>query len=183
MTKPPQLSSPERLTAEHDVSAFSCGKPALDNWLKTYALSNQEKGFTVVMVVHVAGRVVGYYGLSPTSVMPAGLPRPIRTGQPPNPVPCLLLGQLATDLEWAGRGVGTALIGHALERCVVGAKLIGGRALVVNAIDEAAAAFWHRRGFLPSKTDPFVLFRSIHDIAASIEASKASRTALRQSSP
>lgn len=164
------LSAPEPLNAAHDVSRFSCGKPALDHWLQTRALSNQEKGFTVVMVVHDAGRVVGYYGLAPTAVVPTVLPRSIKTGQPPNPVPCLLLGQLATDVEWAGHGIGTGLLRHALIRCVQGARLIGGRALMVNAIDPEAAEFWRRRGFLPSKDDPLMLFRSIADIAASVTA-------------
>jgi len=90
------VSGPEPLTAAHDVSQFSCGKPSLDRWLKTRALSNQEKGFTAVLVVHEANRVISYYGLAPTAVLPSTLPRPIRTGQPPTPVPCLLLGQLAT---------------------------------------------------------------------------------------
>jgi GNAT superfamily N-acetyltransferase len=162
------LSAPEPLTAEHDVSEFDCGKPTLDHWLKTRALSNQEKGFTAVLVVHEAGRVVGYYGLAPTAVVPNALPRSIRTGQPPDPVPCLLLGQLATDVAWAGRGIGTGLVKHALERCVAAAKLVGGRALMVNAVDLEAAAFWKRRGFLVSKDDPLILFRTIADIAASI---------------
>lgn len=163
------LSHPEPLTAAHDVSQFTCGKPALDHWLKARALSNQEKGFTAVIVVHEGSRVVGYYGLAPTAVVPAVLPRSIRTGQPPDPVPCLLLGQLATDLAWAGKGIGTGLLKHALERCVTASRLIGGRALLVNAVDAGAADFWRRRGFLPSKDDPLVLFRSMADIAASIE--------------
>lgn len=163
------LCAPEPLNATHDVTLFTCGKPALDHWLRTRALSNQEKGFTVVMVVHEAGRVVGYYGLAPTAVIPTTLPRAIKTGQPPNPVPCLLLGQLATDREWSGHGIGTALLGHALTRCVQGARLIGGRALMVNAIDTDAASFWQRRGFLPSRDDPMTLFRSIADIAASLK--------------
>ncbi|MGO4125428.1 GNAT family N-acetyltransferase [Inquilinus sp. YAF38] len=166
------LSAPEPLTAAHDLSEFSCGKSGLDHWLRTRALANQEKGFTAVMVVHEAGHVVGYYGLAPTAVVPNLLPRPIRTGQPPDPVPCLLLGQLATDIGWAGRGIGTGLVTHALERCVAAAALIGGRALMVRAIDDEAAAFWRRRGFLPSRDDPLVLFRSIADIAASLAESR-----------
>ena len=162
------LSAPEPLTAAHDVSEFTCGKPSLDHWLKTRALSNQEKGFTAVMVVHEAGRVVGYYGLAPTAVVPGVLPRSIRTGQPPDPVPCLLLGQLATDIGRAGRGIGTGLLKHALERCVTAAGLVGGRALMVSAVDDEAAEFWRRRGFLPSKDDPLVLFRSMAAIVASI---------------
>jgi len=81
---------------------------------------------------------------------------------------CLLLGQLASDLNWASNGIGTGLVKHALERCVAAAELVGGRALMVNAVDEEAAAFWRRRGFLPSKDDPFILYRSIPDIAASL---------------
>jgi GNAT superfamily N-acetyltransferase len=163
------LSAPEPLAASHDVSEFSCGYSTLDNWLKTRALSNQQKGFTAVMVVHQDGRVVGYYGLAPTAVVPSVLPRSIRTGQPPDPVPCLLLGQLATDLQWARRGIGTGLLKHALARCIQAASLIGGRALMVNAIDDEAARFWARRGFIASKDDPLILFRSIGDIAASFE--------------
>ncbi len=162
------ISGPELLTPVHDLSDFSCGRPSLDRWLKTHALSNQEKGFTAVLVAHVAGQVVGYYGLAPTPIVPMKLTRSIRTGQPPDPVPCLLLAQLATDQRWAGQGVGTGLLAHALRRCVAAAELIGGRALIVNAVDDDAAAFWARRGFIASKDDPYVLFRSIADIAASL---------------
>lgn len=165
------LSLPEPLNAEHIVAPFSCGQPALDIWLKTRALSNHEKGFTAVIVAHENRRIVGYYGLAPTAILPARLPRAIRTGQPPDPVPCLLLGQLATDHAWAGRGVGTGLLRHALIRSVTAAHLIGGRALLVKALNAEAAGFWTRRGFLPSKDDPLTLFRSMRDIAASLSAS------------
>lgn len=164
------ISAPELLTTDHHVADFSCGKLALDHWLRTRALSNQERGFTAVLVVHDARRVVGYYGLAPTAAVPVTMPRSIRTGQPPNPVPCFLLGQLAVDRAWAGKGIGTGLLKHALQRCVIAAQLVGGRALMVNAVDAEAAAFWRRHGFLPSRDDSMMLFRSMADIAASVLA-------------
>jgi hypothetical protein len=74
------------------------------------------------------------------------------------------------------KGIGTGLLKHALERCVAAAEFVGGRALMVNAIDEAAAAFWRRRGFIASKDDPFILFRSIADIAASLSEGAHGKT-------
>jgi GNAT superfamily N-acetyltransferase len=122
--------------------------------------------------VHEALRVIGYYGLAPTAIVPASLPRSIRIGQPPNPLPSLQLGQLAIDQNWVGKGIGTGLLKHALQRCVAAAELIGGRALIVNAIDIEAAEFWKRRGFIPTNDDPLILFRAITDIAASIASSR-----------
>lgn len=162
------LSAPEPIAAHHEIEAFSCGKPALDVWLKTRALANQRNGFAVVMVAHEANRIAGFYALAPTAILAAAMSRSLRTGQPPNPVPCLLLGQLATDRQWAGRGRGTALFAHALRRSVRAAELVGGRALVVKAIDDEAAAFWRRRGFRPSRDDDKLLFRSIADIAQAL---------------
>jgi GNAT superfamily N-acetyltransferase len=163
------LSEPQPLTADHDLAPFTCGKPALDHWLKTRALSNQQRRFTAVVVVHEQGRVVGYYGLAPTAVAADSLPRAVRTGQPPEPIPCLLLGQLATDLAWAGRGIGSGLLAHALARCADAAKLIGGRALLVRAIDNEAAVFWRSKRFSPTPYDPKLLVRSLDDIRAALD--------------
>ena len=71
------VSASVALTAEHDIAEFQCTKPALDHWLKSRALRNQEKGFTVVMVTCDGNRVVGYYGLAPTAV--ARVPCPVAT--------------------------------------------------------------------------------------------------------
>ena len=167
------ISAPEPLNASHDLSKFSCGKDSLDVWLTTRARSNHDKGFTVVRVVHQDGRVVGYHGIAPTAVVPNSLPRSIRTGQPPDPVPCLLLGQLAVDSNWANQGIGSGLLKDALSRCVQGAALIGGRAVMVNAIDQDALDYWKRRGFVSSRDNPFILYRSVEVIAASLrEATK-----------
>lgn len=160
------ISPPEPLTADHEIMAFDCGKPALNDWLRTHALANQAKGFTRVMVACEGRRVIGFYGLAPTAVPPPLLSRKLRTGRPPDPVPCILFGQLAVDSAYTGRGIGSALLRHALERCVAAAETIGGRAVIVRAIDRQAEDFWEACGFIRSKDDPSTLFRSLYDIAA-----------------
>jgi len=160
------ISPPELLRPDHDLSAFDCGKPALNDWLRNYALANQAKGFTRVMVACEKKRVVAFYGLAPTAIPPAVFSRKVRTGRPPDPVPSILLGQLAVDRSYVGRGIGSALLRHALERCVAGAEVIGGRAVIVRAIDADAEAFWQSCGFTPSGSDSSILFRAIADIAA-----------------
>lgn len=102
------LSAPEPLSEAHDLPSFSCGKPVLDNWLRTRALSNQQKGFTAVMVVHEAGRVVGCYGLAPTAVVPASLPRSIRTGQAPAPYLAFCLDSWRPTVTGMARAWGQA---------------------------------------------------------------------------
>lgn len=158
------LSAVEMLSDMHRLAGFDCGKPALDHWLATFALSNQSRGFTRVLVVHDEGQVVGYYGLAPSVIDAAAAPRAIRTGRPPDPIPCLLIGQLAVDRHYAGRGIGSALVKDALRRCIAGAEIVGGRAVVVRAIDAQAEAYWQSWGFVPARDNASVLMRSIDDI-------------------
>lgn len=164
------LSTPEPLGDAHDISDFDCGTPSLNDWLQRRARSNQRHGFTLVMVVHDDGGVVAFYGLAPTSIEAHLLPRRIRTGQPPNPVPCLLIGQLAVDRRYQGRGLGDQLVLHALERVVASATISGGRALLVNAIDASAATFWEAWDFQPLSSNPLLLYRSLDDIRATLNA-------------
>lgn len=154
----------EPIDAEHILEDFDCGKPPLDVWLKQRALSNHQKGFTSVIVAQEKQHVIGYYGLAPTAVVSNLLPRSIRTGQPPDPLPCVLLGRLAVDATAKGQGLGTALLLHALRRSVKAAELIGGRAILVTAIDEDAAAYWKSRGFHPTQEDALMFFMGMSEV-------------------
>jgi len=158
------LSGPELLDETHRLDAFDCGKPALNAWLTGFARSNQTRGFTRVLVVHDERAVVGYYGLAPSVIQPNSAPRAIRTGRPPDPIPCLLIGQLAVDQRYAGQGIGSGLVKDALRRCVAGAEIVAGRAVVVRAIDAEAERFWQSWGFIPARDNPSVLMRSMQDV-------------------
>ena len=136
---------PERLTSRHDLTAFDCGVPTLDDWLRQTALMAQAKGVTVTDVWSDAGRVVAYYSVSPTAVISDGLPRGASTGL--DVIPGYLLGRLALDRSLQGQGLGERLLVHALERIVRAADAGGGRLIVVDAIDDTAAGFYAHFGF------------------------------------
>jgi GNAT superfamily N-acetyltransferase len=70
-----------------------------------------------------------------------------------------------------GKGIGSALLRDALQRCVDGAAIIGGRAVVVRAIDQEAERYWQSNGFIRATDDPSILFRSVADIAAWLNGS------------
>jgi len=154
----------ELLSDRHSLVEFRCGKPSLDVWLSKFARSNHSRDFTRVLVAQFDGQVAGYYGLAPCSIEVSAVPRSLRTGQPPDPIHALLIGQLAVDLGYIGRGIGTALVVHALSRCVEGANIVGGRAIVVRAVDESAERFWQSWDFLPSRSDPSLLLRSVDNV-------------------
>jgi predicted N-acetyltransferase YhbS len=165
-----QPSSPELISESHVTEEFDCGKFPLNNWLHTRAKRNHRERFTAVRVIHCEMKVVGFYGFAPSAITPLTLPRSIRTGQPPDPMPCFLLGQLAVDTRWAGKGIGSGLVKHALLKVVEASQLTGGSLLIVNAVDAEAHAYWQSWGFASTKDDEMTLYRSVAKIAASLRA-------------
>lgn len=141
------LSPVELLTSDHDISQFDCGKHAsLTDWLKRFARMNQASGDTRTYVVHRHLSVVGYYSLAPGSVSrKQATARASKSA--PEPIPIVLLARLAVDRREQGQGLGSALLKDALQRAYAGAQIIGGRAVMVHAIDEEAAAFYRKYGF------------------------------------
>ena len=91
-------------------------------------------------------QVVGFYALAMHAVGVARAPEQLGRGMP-DPRPVILLARLAIDQAWQGAGNGGHLLADALRRCVVGAYFYGARAVVVDAIDERAAAFYRHFGF------------------------------------
>jgi len=135
------------LISDHDVSQLDCGKHiSLTDWLKRFARMNQASGDTRTYVVHRNFRVVGYYSLAPGSVSRKGAT--VRASKSaPEPIPIVLLARLAVDKAEQSQGLGSALLKDALQRAYAGAEIIGGRAVLVHAIDAEAVAFYRKYGF------------------------------------
>jgi len=144
--KPP-LSGVELLGSDHNVDEFDCGKHAsLTRWLKRLARMNQASGDSRTYVVHRELAVAAYYSLAPGSISrKEAIPRASKSA--PEPIPIVLLARLAVDKREQGQGIGPALLKDALKRAYAGADIIGGRAVLVHAIDTDAAAFYRKYGF------------------------------------
>ena len=156
------LSAPKSLTAAHDVSAFDCGAPSLDEWLKRRALGNQRAGASRTYVVCRGRTVVGYYALAAGSIAHAEAPGRIKRNMP-DPVPMMVLGRLAVDRSVKGRGLGAGLLKDAVLRVMQAADIVGIRGILVDAIDDAARAFYERFGFRRSTVFPLKLTIAIDE--------------------
>lgn len=151
----------EALREDHGLDDFHSGVEALDRWLRQSARTAAAAGTAATYVLCRGDRVVGYYALAMSSVAHAGAPARLRRGMP-DPVPVVLLARLALDRGERGSGLGGDLLIDALRRCVRGAREFGARAVVVDAPDPAAAAFYRHFGFLELEDDR--LWRRISDI-------------------
>jgi GNAT superfamily N-acetyltransferase len=147
----PRVRPPERLNSEHDAAAFRNGKHAtLDDWLHNRALASEGLSARTYVICETAmsSRVVGYYAISAAMEQRVALPNAkLRRGMP-DQVPLLLVGRLALDVGYQGQGLGAMLLSDALRRCVAASEIAGVRGVIAHAIDEDAATFYERLGFV-----------------------------------
>jgi GNAT superfamily N-acetyltransferase len=164
------LSAVEKLAKDHDLSSFDCVKPPLDDWLRRFALTNQQNDSARTYVLHRAGRVVGYYSLSAGAVRKEESPARVAKGLAKHPIGVILLARLAVDRSEHGRGLGKIVLVDALSRALTAADAIGARAILVHAIDEEAVAFYKKFGFEPSPLDPKQLMLLMKDLRATLKS-------------
>ncbi|WP_334149212.1 GNAT family N-acetyltransferase [Hyphomicrobium sp.] len=160
-----RLSAPVPLTAEHDLAAFDCGEPALNDWLRHRALKNESR-FSRTYVVCAGNKVVGYFCISAGSVERGAVPGKLRRNAP-DLIPVSIIGRLAVSLDHAGRGLGADLLSDALRRIALASQSIGIGAVMVQAKDEAAKRFYLRYAeFIEYPEDSRTLFLPIETVVA-----------------
>jgi GNAT superfamily N-acetyltransferase len=168
MAATPPLLGPVPLEKDHNVSAFECGAAPLNDFLRKHAWQNQQNRSARTYVVLCGDRVVGYYSLAAASVQRDEATPRVAKGLAKHPIPVVLLARLAVDETEKGQGLGTALLKDALLRSLQGADIIGCRAVLVHAKDQAAQTFYRKFGFESSPVDEFHLFLLMKDIKAGV---------------
>ncbi len=148
---------PER----HERAGFCCGVPALDDYLHRFAVQHIKKGVTTVHVLvddAAPANILGYYTLSAAEVDSVELRAGERKRLPRYSVPCFRLGRLACSADRRGTGLGKLLVAGAVERCLRAKQHVAAYALIVDAKDDDAAAFYRHYGFVAFAGNPLALY-------------------------
>ena len=138
--------------AVHNRADFDCGVPALNEYLQHHANQHRKRGISSAYVLvesHAPERILGFYTLSAAEIDSSLLTKGERRKLPRYPVPCFRLGRLACRADEQGRGLGKRLLACAIDRCLIARAHVAAYAMVVDAKDENAKAFYAHFGFMP----------------------------------
>ena len=144
------LSRPEQLSAEHKIDGFDCGKLALNDWLLRHTRQAQGRGPAKTFAVAEDAQVAGYFSLTVGHVDINDAPDRIRKGMGQHPIPVVVLARLAVSKLYQGRGIGSSMLQDAIRRTMRVAEHAGISVMLTHPIDQYAASFFTRFGFIPS---------------------------------
>jgi GNAT superfamily N-acetyltransferase len=157
--------------ALHDRSAFSCGIKPIDTWLRK-SVSDQIKNNRLRLwcATDSAGRLVGFYALNSHNVSPENAPALARKNDR-HPIPAVYLPVVAVASDLQGAGLGSALMGHAIQKAISISEEIAVAAIILDVFEdehfERRFSFYSKIGFRKLGDDPKRLFLSIADARAS----------------
>ena len=160
----------ELLDAKHRKKEFLCGKEMLDKYFHEQANQDVKKKLSICFVKadSMTGLVEGYYTLSNSSIHKDLIPLDIQKRLPPsyNSIPVTLLGRLAVDNRFHGKGLGKLLLLDALYRSYDLSTQIGSFAVIVDPLDNEAESFYNKYGFikLPDSGKMFLPMKTIEQL-------------------
>ncbi|TPN16094.1 GNAT family N-acetyltransferase [Mesorhizobium sp. B2-1-3] len=149
------LKPPRPLAGDDDWDAFDCGRESLNNWLRRHAWRNQQDGLSRTSLVcdSETGGIAAYVALSAGQIERAYLPKSAQRNRP-DPIPVILLGQLAVDRKYQGRGCGRSLLLFALRTAVRFSSNIGCFGVITHPLDEGVRDFYRDFAFQDLPFDP-----------------------------
>lgn len=149
----------EPLTKAHDRSDFACGNDRIDHYFRKTVSQDIRRNYATCFVACelATQRVAGFYTLSSSNVPLTEVPEALAKKLPRYPsVPAVLIGWLARHQDFAGLGLGEALLFDAIQ--TVATSSIGAHAVFVNAIDDRAVKFYEAFGFTSLLDQPRTLY-------------------------
>jgi GNAT superfamily N-acetyltransferase len=156
----------ERLDRAHIRDQFDCGKPALDDFVRTLVSQYEKRnlGRTYVAVRAAKRRLFGYYTIASGAVDFDVLPAKIAKKLPRHPVPVVLIARLAVDRSAQGQRLGEKLLLDALARSLELSDPLGIHSVVVDAIEHEAKAFYQKYQFISLLDNEFHLYLPVSTI-------------------
>lgn len=149
----------EPLTKAHDRSGFACGNDRIDHYFQKTVSQDIKRNYATCFVARdlESDRLAGFYTLSSSNVPLTDVPDALAKKLPRYPtVPAVLIGWLARHQDFAGLGLGEALLFDAIQ--TVATSSIGAHAVFVNAIDDRAVKFYEAFGFTALLDQPRTLY-------------------------
>lgn len=175
----------ERLASHHQRGEFDCGEPLLNDFLQRQAGQLERRGFgkTYVALAEDGLVVLGFVTLSAGQMQTQQLPQQLKL--PRHPAPIVRIGRLGVNQAQQGRGLGQQLMSFALQVVLEFSQQVGIYAVVVNAKDLKAKAFYTALGFSESLDDSLCMYLplSVLTKARSPLQGKATPLALGQTKP
>ena len=160
----------ETLDSKHNRDNFSCGKDILDNYFLTQAKQDVKRKLSAcfVLVDKETDKISGYYTLSSSSILSILIPDSFRKNLPKSylSIPTILLGRLAIDKAFQGKGIGKFLLIDSLRRCYDISESLGTYAVIVDPLDNEAERFYEKYGFvkLPDSGKMFLPMKTIKEL-------------------
>jgi GNAT superfamily N-acetyltransferase len=156
----------ELLSTEHDRAGFTCGVEPLDRFFATQVTQDIRRRVSAcfVAVERASGAIAGFYTIATSSVPLLELAPAIAKRLPRYPlIPAVRVGRLAVSEVRRGRKLGAALVADAIGRAF--RSEIAAFAIVVDAKDDAAAAFYRHHSFIPFASTPMSLYLPLAEAA------------------
>jgi ribosomal protein S18 acetylase RimI-like enzyme len=149
----------EPLGKAHKRSDFTCGNGRIDGYFQETVSQDVKRKYASCFVARelATNRLAGFYTLSSSNVPLNEVPESLAKKLPRYPtVPAVLIGWLGRHSDYAGLGLGEALLFDAVK--TVGTAPIGAHAIFADAIDDKAVSFYATFGFAPLITRPRTLY-------------------------
>jgi predicted GNAT family N-acyltransferase len=167
----------EPLGPQHDRAAFSCAAEPLDRYLKQQANQDSRKSLSVTYVLVPAenrSRIAGYYTVSsdviPIDDLPTDLVKKLRLPRY-DTIPATLIGRLARDVSYKGKGMGELLLSNALQLAWRAGQSVASWGVTVDSKDEKASRFYLAFGFIPFADTHRRLYLPMRTIEQSMKVS------------